>query len=170
MTQLKFTAVIMLVLISSSLYSQTNNEIKKFEAQIHYDQYLYSDGLFLYGIDARLNYEVSNNIFLGAGFLFSNDNENFYSPNVNIQAKFTSNKIAPYINIAGGPNFSGSAGSSPGMYFSLGPGIEYKANKYLGINLELSVKSFSYKPNTVTKSERVYYTYFSPSIGMCYKF
>lgn len=158
----------------------TNKNNKDFEAQFISGLHLNGDPFNTFGAEARLNYNISDGLLLGIGAMYSYDVEqNYYTPNASLTAKFSMNKISPYARVAAGPNFSSFGGSSAGIYFSIGAGIEYKINEKTGINFEFGSQSFSYhKKETAFNSNLdayekdvfIYYSYFSPSVGINYKF
>ncbi len=167
---------------SQKLTAETN---KDFEAQFISGLHLNGDPFNTFGAEARLNYYISDGLLLGIGAMYSYDVEqNFYTPNASLTAKFSMNKVSPYARVAAGPNFSSFGGSSAGLYFSVGGGVEYKINEKTGINFELGTKNFSYHKKEMEsarvkfgfglregdETHIIYYTYFSPSLGINYKF
>ena len=183
-----FSLFIFSVIISLPCYSQQDNSSQKltaetnkdFEAQFISGLHLNGDPFNTFGAEARLNYNISDGLLFGIGAMYSYDVEqNFYTPNASLTAKFSMNKISPYARVAAGPNFSSFGGSSAGLYFSVGAGIEYKINEKTGINFEFGSQSFSYHKmetafnsnlDAYEKDVLIYYTYFSPSVGINYKF
>ena len=174
-------------------YSQQDNSSQKliaesnkdFEAQFISGLHLNGDPFNTFGAEARLNYNISDGLLLGIGAMYSYDVEqNYYTPNASLTAKFSMNKISPYARVAAGPNFSSFGGSSAGIYFSIGAGIEYKINERTGFNFELGTKNFSYHKKEMEsarvkfgfglregdETHIIYYSYFSPSLGINYKF
>lgn len=181
-------SVIISVIISLPSYSQQDNSSQKltpnnnrdFEAQFISGLHLNGDPFNTFGAEARLNYYISDGLLLGIGAMYSYAVEqNFYTPNASLTAKFTMNKISPYARVAAGPNFSSFGGSSAGLYFSIGAGVEYKINEKTGLNFELGTKNFSYHKmetaynrhlDSYEKDVIISYSYFSPSVGINYKF
>ncbi len=185
--------VIISFIISLPSYSQQDNSSQKltpnnnkdFEAQFISGLHLNGDPFNMFGAEARLNYYISDGLLLGIGAMYSYAVEqNFYTPNASLTAKFSMNKISPYARVAAGPNFSSFGGSSAGLYFSVGGGVEYKINEKTGINFELGTKNFSYHKKEMESArvkfgsglregddtDLIYYSYFSPAIGINYKF
>ncbi len=188
-----FSLFIFSFIISLPCFSQQDNSSQKltaesnkdFEAQFISGLHLNGDPFNTFGAEARLNYYISDGLLLGIGAMYSYDVEqNFYTPNASLTAKFSMNKISPYARVAAGPNFSSFGGSSAGLYFSVGAGVEYKINEKTGINFELGTKNFSYHKKEMEstrvkfgsglregdETHIIYYSYFSPSLGINYKF
>lgn len=181
-------SIIISVIIPSDCYSQQENSSQKltnknnrdFEAQFISGLHFNGDPFNTFGAEVRLNYNISEGLLLGIGAMYSYDVEqNFYTPNASLTAKFSMNKTAPYARIAAGPNFSSFGGSTAGIYFSVAAGLEYKINETTGVNFELGTKNFSYHKketaynsnlDSYEKDVLIYYSYFSPAIGLNWKF
>lgn len=165
---------------SSQKLSQKFTNEKKFEAQLMGNLFLNGDPVKSVGTEARLSYCIVEGIFLGAGALFAYDvNVNYFSPNASVAFKLSMNRTASYLKFAAGPNFTSVGESTPGIFYSIGGGVEYRINDFVGMNFELSVKSFSYhkeisgmsvdfsnpKVNGLFRA-----SYFAPSVGLNWKF
>ncbi len=153
--------------------------IKKFEIQLQSGLLLDKFRDFITN-EVSVNYLVSDAIYAGAGLMYANqDFYDLYSPYGTITFKSSEAKIAPYGKIICGANFSTLSSSKPGIYFAIGAGVQYAISKKLGVAAELTHKSYSlyvepdnnnYTFISSGERNRIYYSYFTPSLGVSWKF